>query len=125
MRLDARPRIADGRSRLELHRDGAFKHAYVVKPSPKRLEDFREVIAESFRPAATFLNALLLARFRPGAALFIHNLTVVESQGAASASRTLRDREELVVEIRKHFGIPEAIVIDVLDTLGNLGDAWG
>jgi len=76
-----RPREAGGRSRLEFHRDGAFKHAYVVKPSPKRLEDFQSAIAESYRPSATFLNALLLARFRPGAALFIHNLTVTESQG--------------------------------------------
>jgi arylamine N-acetyltransferase len=119
-----RPKDAEGRSRLELHRDGVFKHAYVVKPTPRRLEDFREVIADSYRPDATFLNALLLARFRPGEALFIHNLTVVEARGPVSTSRTLRDREELVAEIGRSFGIPGDIVIDVLRSLKSFVDAW-
>lgn len=119
-----RPRDAEGRSRLELHRDGVLKHAYLAKPAPRRLEDFEGVIAASFRPEATFRNALLLARFRPGEGLVIHNLTVVESRGEGSTTRTLRDREELAAEVRRSFGIPEAIVGEVLGTIGRFGDAW-
>jgi arylamine N-acetyltransferase len=121
-----RPRDAEGRSRLELHHNGAFKHADLVNPRPRGLEEFQGVIADSFRPGATFLNALLLARFRPGTALFIHNLTVIEARGSLSTARSLRDREELVAEIGKGFGIPEEIVREVLGALGELGtgDAW-
>ncbi|HEY3351551.1 MAG TPA: arylamine N-acetyltransferase [Thermoanaerobaculia bacterium] len=120
-----RPQDREGRSRLELHRDGAVRHFYVVKPAPKALADFHEAVAASFRPDATFLNALLLARFRPGEALFIHNLTVVESRGLESRSRALRNRKELVAEVQARFDIPGRIVSDVLGALGGLTDAWG
>lgn len=119
-----RPRDPAGRSRLELHRDGALVHAYLVKPAPRRLEDFRDAIAASYRPTATFLNALLLTRFRPGAGLRIHNLNIIESRGLVSTSRRLRNREELAAEIRARFGIPAEIVSAVLGALGSLSDAW-
>jgi hypothetical protein len=109
---------------MELHRDGAFKHAYVVKPAPRTLDDFFDVIADSFRPSATFLNALCLTRFRPGEGLLIHNLTVVETRGSVSTARRLRDRRELVAEIEEQFGIPAEISADVLHAMENLTDVW-
>lgn len=119
-----RPRDAAGRSRLELHRGGALAHVYLAKPEPKRLDDFTGPIADSYRPGATFMKALLLTRFRPGAGLSIRNLTLVESHGLAWSSRTLRDRAELLAEIQARFGIPGEIVTEVLVLLGELGDPW-
>ncbi len=120
-----KPQDSEGRSRLELYRDGIGKHGYVVKPAPRKIEDFAGVIAHSFRPSATFLNSVLLARFYPGRSLVIHNLSVIDSRGSASTVRPLRDRGELVAAVEEHFGIPGDIVREVVADLPTLQDAWG
>jgi arylamine N-acetyltransferase len=119
-----KPKDAQGRSRLELHRGGAVKHGYLANPAPKVVEDFAGVIADSFRPAATFMNAVLLVRHYPDRSVVIHNLTVIEIQGRETRTRQLADRAELIVEVEKQFGIPRVITAEAIDGLGQLGDAW-
>ena len=119
-----KPRNAERRSRLELYRDGNLKHGYLAKPRPKQIGDFEQVIADSYRADATFMNALLLARLYPGRSIVIHNLTVIESEGAASKSRTLNSREELPQVIHEYFAMPEDLVLDTVKGLGQLGDPW-
>jgi arylamine N-acetyltransferase len=119
-----KPQDATGRSRLEMHRDGEVKHGYTVKPEARRIEEFQEVIAGSFRSDATFLNALLLARFYPGRSVVIHNYVLVESQGNQSTIRTLSVREELVAAVEEHFGMPRGIVAEAIGELGSLQDPW-
>jgi arylamine N-acetyltransferase len=119
-----KPQDENGCSRMELYRDGMLKHGYVAKPSPRKIEDFHAVIIDSFRPDATFLNAVLLARFYPNRSLVIHNLTRIESRGSESAMYTIGSPGELVAEVEKHFGIPAEIVSDVFASLGGLKDAW-
>jgi arylamine N-acetyltransferase len=119
-----RPKNSDGCSRLELYRDGKLKHGYLVKPQPKFLDDFQDVIADSFRPTATFLNSILLARFWPGHSVVIHNLSLIESQGNQSAIRTL-SRDDLAPGIDARFGIPREIVAGAIAGLRELQDAWG
>ena len=58
------PQDAEGRSRMRLYREGKSKHGYVAKPTPRTLEYFASVIAHSYTDEATFMNALLLVRFR-------------------------------------------------------------
>jgi arylamine N-acetyltransferase len=118
-----KPRDAEGRSRMELYRDGELKHGYVAKPVARQIEEFEGVIANSYRTDATFMNALLLARHAPGRSVVIHNLTVIESDGSSSRTQTLFDRSELVRAIADHFGIPPAITTDVVANLA-MGDAW-
>lgn len=119
-----KPQESSGRSRLELYRDGKLKHGYVVNPKPRRIEEFEHVIANSFRPEATFLNALLLTRFYPGASLTIHNLTMVESQGNESTVSQLESRSELITTIVDRFGMLHSIVAEVVAELGELQDVW-
>lgn len=119
-----RPRDELGQSRLELYRDGTLKHGYLVKPRPRTIEDFRQVIADSFRPTATFLNSLLLARFWRDRSVVIHNLTLIESQGSRWERRPLR-RNEVAAEIQKQFAMPTEIVTDAIENLHDLQDAWG
>jgi arylamine N-acetyltransferase len=119
-----KPQDENGCSRLELHRDGVLKHGYVVKPSPRKIDDFHGVIVDSFRPSATFMNAVLLARFYPDRSLVIHNLTRIESWGTETAMYPIGSPAELVAEVEKHFGIPEEIVSDAFASLGELTDAW-
>jgi arylamine N-acetyltransferase len=119
-----KPQDAEGRSRLEMYRDGQRKHGYLAKPAARGVEDFRQVIAESFRPDATFLNSLLLARFYSDRAVMIHNWMLVESQGSESIVRALASRGELVAAVEEHFDMPGAIVAEVVNELGDLQDPW-
>ena len=119
-----KPQDENGFSRLELYRDGILKHGYVAKPSPRKIEDFHAVIIDSFRPSATFMNAVLLARFYLDRSLVIHNLTRTESSGTESAMYTIGSLGELVADVERHFGIPSEIVSDALASLGGLTDAW-
>lgn len=118
------PQDALGRSRLELYRNGTLRHGYVAKPEPRQLVEFEAAIADSFRDEATFMNAILLARFFPDRSLVIHNLTVIESRGTAYSVRSLANRAELVRVISRRFGIPAPLTRDVVSELGTLGDAW-
>jgi arylamine N-acetyltransferase len=117
-----KPQDAKGRSRLELYRDGVLKHGYLAKPEFKTIDDFS--IADSFSEDATFMNALLLARFFPDRSIVIHNLTVVESKESKSNSYSLRDRDELGKAVEDLFSIPKHIVMDAASELRNLNDPW-
>ena len=119
-----KPQDAQGRSVLELHRAGTLRHGYTVKPQPRQIGEFEGVIADSFRTEATFMKALLLARFFPNRSLVIHNLNVVESQGSEFKSRTLASTAELAQAVQEYFAIPAEVVTDVLAELDISGDAW-
>ena len=119
-----KPEDAAGRSRMELYRDGLLKHGYVIKPEPRRIEDFAGVIADSFRPTATFLNSLLLARFWQDHSIVIHNLMLVESESDRSKILPLASRHQLIAKIEEYFGMPRSIVAKVISELGELQDPW-
>ncbi len=119
------PRDGAGRRRMTLHRDGVPKHGYVVNPEPRRIEDFAGVIADSFRPEATFRNALLLARFSHERSVVIHNLSLIETDGSGTRIEKLRDRTALARAAEVRFGIPATVTEAVASELPALRDAWG
>lgn len=119
-----KPQDITGHSRLELYRNGNLKHGYVAVPEPKQIGDFEPIIADSYRDEATFMNAILLARFYPDSSLVIHNLSIIETQGTESSVRMVANRSELVQVISERFGIPAKFTGDAVNGLGQLGDAW-
>ena len=119
-----RPQDDNGCSRLDLYRDGVLKHGYLARPEPRRIEDFSEVIKNSFRPDATFLNSLLLARFYPGRSVVIHNFAVIESQGKVSTIHQLHGKDELISAIEERFEMPRSIVSEALSGQEKFRDVW-
>jgi len=119
-----RPQDDNGCSRLDLYRDGVLKHGYLARPEPTRIEDFSEVIKNSFRPDATFLNSLLLARFYPGRSVVIHNFAVIESQGKVSTIHQLHGKDELISAIEERFEMPRSIVSEALSGQEKFRDVW-
>lgn len=119
-----KPQDASGCSRLEMYRDGVMKHGYLATPAARNIEEFAAVITDSFRPSATFLNALLLARFYGDRSVVIHNMSVIESRGRDTTTRALRSREDLVTEVERQFGIPGQVVREAISELHDLVDAW-
>ncbi len=119
-----KPQDMNGNSRLELYRDGQYKHGYVVKPISREIEYFNRIIVESFSDSATFMNALLLVRFYPNQSIVIHNLSVIKSEGTDYDIHQLTSRNELPPIVEKYFSIPQEIVSEAIAELGEFGDAW-
>ncbi len=119
-----KPQDAGGRSKLELYREGVLTHGYVVNPIPRTLSHFSAVVADSFRPQATFMNALLVARFGPSGGKVLSNLTLVSKDDKVVRIEKLPDRSEIPATIEIHFGIPAEIVTEAIDQLGTLAAPW-
>lgn len=118
------PKDELGRSRLTFYRDGAGSHGYVVKPQKRSIDEFAQVIADSFKPDATFMNAILLARFDSDCSYVLHNMTYVESRGTTVRQTHLKTKDHLIGFIEERFGIPEAISRVSLDNLTLSKDPW-
>lgn len=119
-----KPRDARSRSRMELYRDGKLTHAYLAKPEPRRIQEFGEPIADSFREDATFMHALLVARFFPGSSLVIHNMSLIESRETRWTTGTFSTPEDLARAVEEYFGIPARMTLEAVDLLGRLEDVW-
>ncbi len=124
-RYGLKPRDAQGRSRMELYRDGILTHAYVVKPEPRGIGEFARPIAESFGNDATFMRALLVARFSPGRSLVVHNLALIASRRTRWTTQHFSAPHDLARAVEERFGIPAPVTREAVDLLGELKDVWG
>ena len=117
-----RPRDEQGRSRLEMFRDGELLHGYLLKPTPRPIEHFSKVVQDSFHKDATFMNAVDLIRFSDVDSVVIYNLFIIRSAPDSFSIERLNDREELVQAIEREFGIPAEIARDAIAGLGAFRD---
>jgi arylamine N-acetyltransferase len=120
-----RPRDAAGRSPLELHREGKRDHGYLLKPEPRSIDEFAAIVADSYAPTATFMNALAIVRFRPGRSLVLHNLTLIESEGEHVRKERIASAAALQAVVERRFGIPAGITRVAIDGLVMTHDPWG
>jgi len=104
------PQDGRGRSRMDHFHDGELIHGYTAKPEARRIDDFDEVIRESYEESATFMNVLVVERFLPGRSLRIHNFSLTESTPEGATTTRLGDREELAATVERYIGIPAGIV---------------
>ncbi len=114
-RYVVRRRDARARSRIERHAGGGVVHAYVVNPTPRRIEEFAGVIADSYSDDATFMHALLLVRFRATSSVTLRNLTLVTVDGASSRVTRLSGIDEVPGVVEREFRIPAGLVRRALD----------
>jgi arylamine N-acetyltransferase len=111
------PKNAAGRSRLVHLRNGAEHHGYLVNPKPRAIGEFRDVIASSFRPEATFMSAFVLARFSAAHSIVVRNATLHEYSDEAYRRTENRSLDDLIDAIGHHFSIPPSITRTALDGL--------
>jgi arylamine N-acetyltransferase len=119
-----KPKNNNNRSQIELYRNGELIHWYRVNPKARNIGEFRQVIEDSFKESATFMNALLLTRFDYDSFKVIHNMTITESYGDVSKKHSFDSIEQLVSVINESFNIPRAIVLESIDGLQMLKNAW-
>jgi arylamine N-acetyltransferase len=110
-----RPRDIRGRSRLDMYQDGVLTHGYTVTPACRRIDEFADVIAASFTGRATFMHALLIARFGPSRSAMLRNLTLARVEGSTWRVGEILGRDDLPEAIEREFGIPLDIARQALD----------
>jgi arylamine N-acetyltransferase len=120
-----KPRNDNAYSRIELYRNGALKHVYTISPKARKIDEFQQVIKESFQEGSTFMNALLLARFDHDTFIVIHNMTYSEYRGIVSETSSLDTVEQLISVIQDRFGIPGPIIHESMEGLQMQKNAWG
>lgn len=103
------PRDGGAWLRVSVVRDGEAKPQYTVNPAPRAIGEFRDVIADSFRPDAVFMNALLIARFAADRSTVLRNLNLTQIEGADVRRTAYASVPELVPVIVRHFGIPASV----------------
>jgi arylamine N-acetyltransferase len=109
---------------LELYRNGKLIHGYKVNPKAREIDEFRQVIEDSFKESSTFMNAILLTRFNLKNFIKIHNMSIIESYGKDSKSHSIDSIEQLSLVINKYFNIPKSIVLESIDKLQMQVDGW-
>jgi len=118
------PQDSSGFSQLNFYRNDSLKHSYVVKPHPKSISDFTNVIKDSFSQTSTFMNSILLVIFKKNYFKAIHNFTLIEYSNNNYTKREISNKSKLAQEIETEFGMPSEIAYEALAQIINFIDAW-
>ncbi len=71
------------------------------------------------------MNAVMIARFSPGASVVLCNLMLIESEGReCRLGPAARDKDGLPPVIEERFGIPRELVRDALAGIDPTRDVW-
>ena len=120
-----RPRDAAGRAGVEVWRGAEHVHGYTLKPGGVAPGTFDRVVRDSFRPQATFMNAVLLVRCFPRRLVRILNLEVTRSTRAHSRTAALADRDAFAAAVEREVGIPARITVAAIAGIDRFGDVYG
>jgi len=118
------PKDARGYSQLTLYRNGIPCHGYRMNPTPRRIEEFADIVASSFLPIATFMNCVLLVGFGRDYSNVLHNMMHLEIIGKTVRRKSITSIEEVIDTIEKIFTISPDISHVALEGLSMTKDAW-
>jgi len=117
------PRDESGYSKLEQYYKGELKHGYTAKPHPRKIDEFRNVIEDSFRDDATFMNAVMIAKFFKTGSIVLRNLNLIKTEENGVTTKSIQ-RDEIAATAEKFFGMPRQIVNEAVNDLLILKDTW-
>ncbi|UCH65998.1 MAG: arylamine N-acetyltransferase [Ignavibacterium sp.] len=118
-----KPKDKNGRTKVEHYDNNELRHWYTAKPKPRKIEEFRKVIEDSYSDDATFMNALRIAHFSENGSMTLKNLMLTETTN--TDTRTIKiKRDEFPVVVAEKFGMPEHLVKDALDRIKELKDIY-
>ena len=115
------PRDAQGRFRLEVWQGEEAVHWYLLKPGMVAPDSFDRAVANSFRPDATFMNAVLLVRCHPRRLVRIVNLSLVRATRSRRVVEPLADREAFVAAVEREFGIAARVCREAIAGIPTFG----
>ncbi|HZW38337.1 MAG TPA: arylamine N-acetyltransferase [Ignavibacteriaceae bacterium] len=118
------PKDSKGFSRLDQYKDNQIVHGYTIKPIARSFSEFNNVIESSFSADATFMNNILIVLFGNHSSRMINNLSLIEVNKDKVQKRKLGNRQELISEIEKTFGISKEITKEAISGISNFEEAW-
>jgi len=113
----------NGSTKVEQYYDGKLQHWYTVKPQPRKFDEFRKVIEDSYANDATFMNAIRITRFSENGSLVLKNLLLIEINGSESSTLEITQKEIPIV-VREKFGMPEELVREAMFGIKELKDIY-
>ena len=117
------PQTENGNTKIEQYYDNELRHWYNAKPQPRKIDEFRKVIAESYADNAAFMNALRIVRFYENGFRSLRNLTLTELN-CPDYSIIEISRNKLPEVINEKFGMPEILVGEAISMLKELRNIY-
>jgi N-hydroxyarylamine O-acetyltransferase len=118
-----KPKDESGRTKVEQHYNGELQHWYTAKPHPREIGEFRSVIEDSYQDYSTFMNALRIARFSENGVTSLKNLSLIDTN--SEGTRTIKiKRDDIPSVVMEKFGMPESLVKEALESVGELKDIY-
>lgn len=105
-----KPADKEGKTRMDMFRDGKLHHGYTLKPKSRNIDDFKKIIRTSYQKNALFLNAIFITKFYGSYSDVMNNFSFIRYSGKTIKITKLTDKKELLGTIHKKFGIPMKIL---------------
>ena len=105
-------------------RNGKLVHGYLAKPEPREIDEFAEVIRDSYNDAATFMNVVVVERFFSGSSMRIHNYDLRESTREGTTTTRLTNRKSLTQAIARHCEFPSDLVREAIADIALEADIY-
>lgn len=118
-----KPKDENGRTRVEQHYNCKLQHWYTAGTKPRKIEDFKKVIADSYDDDAVFMNAVRLTRFTDGGAMVLKNFMFAETNRSGTFTKKLR-HDELPDFIEAKFRMPAELVRQAVNSIRELKDIY-
>ena len=112
-----------GLTKIEQFFNGKLQHWYTVKPQPRKIEEFKKVIIDSYADDATFMNAIRITRFTENGSFVLKNLYLTETIDHKT-SMTKIARKDLPAIVEQKFGMPADIVSKAISHIEELKDIY-
>jgi len=104
-----KPKDEFGRTKVEQYFNNELQHWYVAKPQRRKIDDFRNVIEDSYSDEALFMNAIRITRFLENGSLVLKNLYLTETINNKSSTIKILLKDMPAI-IQEKFGMPADIV---------------
>jgi len=109
-----------GHSEMKQYCKNKHKHGYVVKPLNRDISEFKYVIADSFRPSATFLNRITAVKFEVQSSISVRDYSLIRMNIKNAEKVILADKNQIFEQIYSNFNIPKSIIRESLNSIHNL-----
>ena len=118
-----KPKDEKDRTKIEQYSGNKLQHWYTAKPQPRKIEEFRKVIEDSYTDDSTFMNEIRIVRFNENGSVSLRNFMLTETTGA-SVQTVKVNRDELPAVVQEKFGMPESLVKEALDSVKEIKDIY-
>jgi arylamine N-acetyltransferase len=122
-RYIVKPKDEKGVTKVEQYLNNELQHWYTAKPQPRKIEEFKKVIKDSYSDDAVFMNAIRITKFTGTESLVLKNLQYIEVSGKNSSSLQLRI-DEIPEFVEKIFGMPANLVREAAGTIKELKNIY-